>query len=74
MYRFAFERRTPDERLPPRLDCLSFLDFAIGGSVPETDGEAVDVIFQEKDAYLLGRTKSRRGFCDEHQYLLQIEN
>ena len=41
---------------------------------PETDGKAVDVIFQEKDADLFGRTKSRRGFSDELQYLLQIEN
>ena len=74
MHSLTFERHTPDERFRPGLKCQSFLDFAIGRSESETNGKAVDVIFQEKDADLFSRTKSRRGFCDELQYLLQIEN
>jgi hypothetical protein len=74
MHGFAFERRTPDERLRPGLYCRSLLDFAIGRRQPETDGKAVDIVFLKKDADLFGRTQSRRGFCNELQYLLQIEN
>src|SRR5262249_49116878 len=74
MHGFALERHTPHERIRAGLYCRSFLDFAIGGREPETDGKAVDVIFQEKNGDLFGSTKSRCGFGYELQYFLHIED